>query len=346
LGNKTGWILAGILAGAVLLFAALELFAPSPSSPYKTAVTGFMDLKVPFTPLSVIIPTVPAGPGNAAEDYEKALTLYKQHRDDIDGTADIDRVNAATAASDPWADPGYKACREVADIVAEGAKKAQMRYTFVFTRKELKPYFQRQYARDLYQISLGPSQCYHLHLERKEYAQAEKRMQDMFILGWHMFSERAVPDMSIQGLDIMIVGAQRLQQLYNVWPNGPKDKVASLKRYENELLEIREIASQKRQILWDSLPSAAGTSKDQFYPGDVLNMAENEADRAWKVQAILALGAMKYRAPDRGDRKKLHSLIRQYLASEDPLLKAAARCADKLTLTQYQGLGTADLEDR
>jgi len=340
LGNKTGWILAGILFGAVALYAFFTLLAPLPSAPYETMVPGFMDLKVPSTPLSAIIPAVPAGAGNAAEDYEKALALYKQRREVIDSTADIDRVNAATAASDPWADPGYKACREVADLVAVGTKKADMQYTFVFTRKQLKPYFQRMYARDLYQISLGPSQCYHLHLERKEYPQAEKRMQDMLILGWHMFNERAVPDMSIQGLDIMIVGVRRLQELYNVWPNGPKDKVASLRAYENELLDIREIANKKRRILWDSLPSAADSSKDQFYPGDVFNMVEKEKGRAWKVQAILTLGAMKYRVTSRGDIKKTHSLIRQYLNSDYPLIKAAAKCADKLTLSQYQGLGT------
>ena len=345
MGNKTGWILAGILLGAVLLYTVFTLFAPIPSAPYKTAVRGFMDLHVPSTPLSAILPAVPAGAGNAAEDYEKALTLYKQHREVIDNTADIDRVNAATAASDPWADPGYKACREIADLVAAGAKKAEMRYTFVFTPQELTPYFRPQYAIDLYQISLGPSQCYHLHLERKEYEQAEKRMQDMFILGWHMFNEQAVPYMSMQGLDIMKVGVQRLQELYNVWPDGPKDKLASLRKYEYELMDIHELGIQKRRMLWDSLASTPGGNRDKLYPGDVFNMVENEADRAWKVQAILTLGAMKYRVTSRGDIKKTHSLIRQYLNSDDPLIKAAAQCADKLTRTQYQGLGTADLED-
>jgi len=345
LGNKTGWIAAGVLGGAVLLYALFTIFAPFPSAPNHTAVRGFMDLHVPSTPLSAILPAVPSEGGNAADDYEKALTRYKQVREVIDGTADIERVNTATAASDPWADPGYKACREIADLVAAGAKKAEMRYTFVFTPTKLKPYYQRKYARDLYQISIAASQCFHLHMERKEYEKAEKRMQDMFILGWHMFSERAVPDMSVQGMDIMLFAVRRLQELYNVWPDGPTDKIASLRAYENELIEIHDFARQKRKILWDSLPSAVGTSSDQFYPGDVLNMAENEKDRAWKVQAILTLGAMKYRAPSRGDKKALQSLIRQYLGSEDPIIKAAAKCADEMTVQDYQGLGTADFTE-
>lgn len=345
MGNKTGWIAAGVLGGAVLLFLLFTIFAPLPSAPNHTAVRGFMDLHVPSTPLSAILPAVPSEAGNAAEDYEKALAQYKQLREVIDGTADHERVDAAIAASDPWADPGYKACREIADIVAAGAKKAEMRYTFVFTPRKLKPYYQRSYASDLHDISIPVSQCFFLHMERKEYDKAEKRMQDMLILGWHLFSERAVPHMSDQGIHILLVAVRRLQELYKAWPNGPTDKIASLRAYENELIEIQDFARQKRKILWDSLPSAVGTSSDQFYPGDVLNMAENEGDRAWKVQAILALGAMKYRAPSRGDKKALQSLIRQYLASEDPIIKAAAKCADEMTVQEYQGLGTADFTD-
>lgn len=346
MGNKAGWIVAGILASVVLVYAVFTLFSPLPSAPYHTNVPGFMDLKVPATPLSAILPAVPTGAGNAADDYQKALSLYNKNIKVIDDTADIDRSNAAAAASDPWADPGYKACREVADLVAAGALKAEMRYTFVFTRNELRPYYQRKYARDLYQISLAPSQCYHLHMERKEYDKAEKRMQDLFILGWHMFNERAVPDMSVQGMDIMNVGVIRLQELYRVWPDGPKDKIASLSKYEYELMEIRELANKKRRILWDSLPSAIGTSDDKFYPGDVFNMVEHEADRAWKVQAILTLGAMKYRCiNDRGNRKKTFSLIQQYINSDDPLIKAAAKCADEFTQAQYDGLGTDFSDD-
>ncbi len=322
----------------MLIFAIFTLVAPLPSPPYNTLQEGFLEFQVPSTPLHHIIPAVPTGAGNAADDYRNALKLYRQTKGIIDSTADIERVNAATAASDPWANPGYKACREVADLVAGGVTKAEMRYTFVYTPTRLTPHYHRKFASDLWWISLGPSQCYHLHLERKEYAKAEKRMQDMLILGWHLFSERAVPYMTAQGLDILDVAVQRLIELYNVWPDGPTDRLASLKSYQAELLRIKENSRQKKKLLWDSLPNPMGNNEDLFNPGDVFNMVENEEDRAWQVQAILTLGAMKYRVASRGDKKKTHSLINQYLGSEDPLLKAAADCADAMTLQQYQGL--------
>lgn len=344
MGNKTGWIVGGVLLAAVLIFLMLFVFSPLPSAPYMTAERGFMQLKVPQTPLEAIIPGPPTGSGNAADDYAKAMVFYKQHAGDIDKTADIDPYNAATASADPWALPDFKACKDLADIVAEGAKKAEFRYTFVMTPKKLKPYFQVDFAREMYQISLGPSQCYMVHMDRKEYPQAEKRMQDLFILGWHMFNERALADMSMQGLDIMAVGVQRLQELYNIWPDAPKDRMRSLSEYENELRSIREYGKQKKGLLWDSLPSNLSRSGDQFYPGDVLAMAENEEDHAWKVQAILTLGPMKYRAVGRGDIKKTLSLIQKYLHSDDALIKAAAECSNEMTRDQYQRLGMIEDE--
>jgi hypothetical protein len=345
LGNKTGWIVSGILLAAVLIFLYFFVFNPLPSAPYLTNEPGFMELKVPQTPLNAIIPAAPSGPGNAADDYAKAMAFYKQHAADIDKTADIAPYNAATASADPWANPDFKACRDLADLVAEGAKKAEMRYTFVMTPKKLKPYFQVDYAREMYQICLGSSQCYQVCKDRKEYAKAEKYMQDAFILGWHMFNERALADMSMQGLDIMVEAVKYLQELYNIWPEAPKDRLRSLKEYENELLGIREYDKQKRRLLWDSLPLGR-SSGDQFYPGDVLVMVENEQDHAWKVQAILTLGPMKYRAVGRGDLKQAKSLIQKYLRSEDPLLKAAAECANELTRDQYQRLGMIEDEEK
>jgi hypothetical protein len=312
-----------------------------------------MELKVPQTPLDAIIPAAPTGVGNAADDYAKAMVFYKQHKEEIDKTADIAPYNAATAAADPWANPDFKACRDLADIVAEGTKKAEMHYTFVMTPKKLKPYFQVDYAWEMHDIAIGAHQCFLVHMDRKEYPQAEKRLQEMFILGWHMFNERALADMSMQGIDVMLATMSRqggdlpgFQELYQRWPEGAKDRIRSFDEYANELRGILEYDKQKKRLLWDSLPSNLSRAGDQFYPGDVLAMAEKERDHAWKVQAVLTLGPMKYRAVGRGDIKNALSLIQKYLRSDDPLLKAAAECSNELTRDQYQRLGMIEEDEK
>jgi hypothetical protein len=63
---------------AVLIFLMFFVFNPLPSAPYLTNERGFMELKVPQTPLDAIIPGAPTGQGNAADDYAKAMTFYKR----------------------------------------------------------------------------------------------------------------------------------------------------------------------------------------------------------------------------------------------------------------------------
>lgn len=343
MGNMTGWIVAGILVAALLLFVVFFVFAPPPSAPYNTAQPGFMEFKAPETPLTSILPALPSAPGNAAEDYAKAVTFYKRHRGDIDATGDAwagGSYSIAVEANDPWANPNFKICRDLADMVAAGAKKAEMNYTFVFTPQKLKLPFQVKYTRDLYQISLGPFQCYQLHFDRKEYAQAEKRLQDMLVLGWHMMSERKVADMNIQGIDIMMATVDYLQKLYKAWPDGPRGRLQAVREYGYELSSIRENWMQKRRLLWDSIPLPVPGGTDNFYPGDVFNMVENEGDKAWKAQAILCLGPMKFRCVNhRGDTNRTRQLIRKYLNSDDPILKAAAEYSDAMTVEDYQNLG-------
>lgn len=354
MGNKTGWIVAGVLVGAILVFLFFFIFMPPASVPFATAQPGFMDFKIPETPLTAIIPAedIPDDPGNAADDYAKAVTFYKQHKGDIDATADAEdetsAYNVAIKAPDPWVLPNFKIVKQLADMVAAGTKKAEMKYTFVMTPKKLRPFFQLKYARDLYQISLGPFQCYQVHFDRKEYPQAEKCIQDTFFVGWHMFNERALPDMSMQGIDIMIEAVAHLENVYRAWDKAPKDRIRALREYGSELREIRENWRQKRTLLWDSLPSGLGSISSEFHAGDVFNMAENEQDHAWKTQAILCLGPMKFRCVDsRGDSKKVRDLIAYYLQSDDPLFKAAAECAKAMTVEQYQRLGMdfSDMEE-
>ena len=342
MGNKTGWIVSGIVLGAVLLFLIFFVFMPTPDAPYNTNEVGFMELKEPATPLTAILPTVPSEEGNAAEDYVKAITFYKQHAGDVEATADVKPYDAAVASKDPWSNPNFKACRDLADMVAKGSYKKEFKYIFVMTPQKLEPYFQVDEAEDFYRMTKGPFQCFQVHRDRKEYPQAEKRIQDIFLVGWHLFHERARADMSIHGLDIMIQSLDAMIDLYELWPEAPKNRLSSMHTYRRELSEIRENFQKKRNLLWDTLPYFSA-SNDQFYPGDVFNMVENEQDHAWKVQAILCLGPMKYRCVNsRGNIKRTNDLIAKYLNSNDPMLKAAAECSRDLTKAKYENLGNVD----
>jgi hypothetical protein len=342
-GNKVGWILALAVIIVVVGIAYFTIFEPLPSPPRDTLDPSVLTLKSVDMPLADVIGFEPNEPGNAADDYQKAVTLWLMHGKEIEATGDADHFDALAAAKDSWADPGMQACKEIAAHVAAGARKKTMEYTFRYTPKQLKIRYRHKHADHLYKVAVSVQQVYMMHKARMEFPQAEKPLQHMFVLGIHLFQERSLPYVSTTGLDIQLAALKWLQELYNAWPGAPRHRLALIGQYEHQLSVIRELCRKKRQWLWDNIPATDPRTGDPILaPGDVFNIAEHDQDRAWRVQAIIALGPMKYRITGRGDSRKTRKLIEWFLMSKDPLEEAAAQAASKMTQDEFRGLGTAD----
>ena len=66
------------------------------------------------------------------------------------------------------------------------------------------------------------------------------------------------------------------------------------------------------------------------HPGDLVNIALNDEDRMFRVEATLRLGLHRY-GVDRGNRRAMQRAIDEAKASDDPLLAEAGRAADAFT---------------
>jgi len=340
-GSKTGWILALALIVVVIGAAYFLIVDPPASLPRDTTAAGFLDLKVVDVPLRDVIGVEPTAPGNAAEDYQKAVQVYLSSADAIEATGDAPHFDGLVASENPWTDPGLKACKQIAAHVADGAKKKEMRYTFLYSPKHLKFGYHHTHADHLFKVAVGVHQCYQVHRDRKEYAQAEKHLKDLLIFGVHVLSERALPHVGWQGIEIQTTAIQRLQELYKLWAGAPRHRLESIEAYENSLRLVSANYRKKKRIVWDNIPANDPiTFEPRLSAGDVFNMAENENDRSWKVQAIIALGAVKFRMTGRGDLKKARKLIERFLRSDDPIVAAAAKAAHELEEKEFLHSGT------
>jgi hypothetical protein len=340
-GNKTGWILATVLVVVVVVVLYLVLFDPPASPPRDTIEPGFLDLKQVDVPLTEVIGIEPTGAGNAADDYQRAIQIEMANHEDINHLGDIERLEALTGDSNPWDDPVLKLCKEIHGHVAEGAKKQKMEFVFVFTPKKLPIMYHQRAADQLYRVSVATHLLYLIHVDRKEYAQAERILKDLMILGVHIFRERALPHLGMDGLEMQRVAAMRLQELYATWDGAPKHRIEPLKRYENSLSLISSNYRQKKKILWDNIPANdPATHEPLISAGDVFNIIENDQDRAWRVQALLTLGPLKFRAMGRGDQKKIRDLIVEYKQKKDPIISEAAKAAGEFTNEDFHGLGS------
>lgn len=72
--------------------------------------------------------------------------------------------------------------------------------------------------------------------------------------------------------------------------------------------------------------------------GDLLNLAKNERDPTFRIEAVLNLGLVKFKPGHRGNARAIQAAIEAAKADADPRIAAAGRAADAYTLEQLRKL--------
>jgi len=320
MGSKLGWIVAGVLVVGLVAVIVLKVVIPSPSrATSATRKGGFMDFKQVSIPVGDIVGAEPSGSGNAADDYVRALAIARQREQEI---AKVDAGDGSAA--------GMAALRKIAGLVAAGASKTNLEYTFTHTPKTFDVGYRYQPAIDLQMVSGAMFILARTLHESKKYAEAEKVLFDLFVMGWHLVKERANVYVVRTGFGIQMAALGGLQSVYREWGPEHGDKRAKVAATIGEINTIQHEYDEKQRICWSIDPE----------PGDVFHIIEKDQDRAWRVQALLSLGILKYRAEDRrGDMRKLGKLLDRFSSSSDPFEAAAAKAVKSLTREEFRGLG-------
>ncbi len=335
IASKAGWIVAGFFALVVLVI--LGYFLVFPSSSDRTPATANPDmikLGSPAVSADVVLGGGATVPGDAAADYRSAVEAFENNLaligkhigegdDDVDDDDGKSRWNITPEA--------MVVLKEIASHVRAGAKKANMKYSFVYSPKTFDvTYFYRP-ADELHKLTSALDTLATSYARQKKYAEAEAVWKAEFALGCHMMNERIRVDMGIRGLNIQDMALGALAWLYAEWGGEHAKRVASVKKYKASLVRLDRLWDDKRKIVWSPKPK----------PGDIFYLIESDEDRAWRVQALLALGVIKFTAMgDRGDKRKLEQLVAKYAAGDDPYLAAAAKAARDFTKEGFNQIGT------
>jgi len=316
-GNKLGWILAGVLLAALMCVILFVVLFPQPSKPGAAVMaTGFLEVKTPAETPALVLGSLPTGEGNAGDDYARAVALYLDKRDAI-------RYDATDAEK-------TEIRRQLLAHVAAGSAKAKMEYTFVHTPKTFVVGYFYQPAEQLYAVCGQLCDLAETDLKEKDLAEAEKIARALLMMGWHMAGEHSRVDMTNTGLQVQLDALGVLAAVCRT-EGGEKAKLLDkIQAYSDSLLAFRRHIEGKQRIVWALPPK----------PGDVFYVIENDKDRAWRVQAILALGVLRFTAQTRGDDRYTAKLIEQFKASSDPLEAAAAKTADEMTDVDFNLVGT------
>lgn len=323
MGEKLHWLVAGILGAGVAAIIIVVVFFPFPSDP--TSATLGPDKLVKLKPrkeITLVLPARPSAKGNAGDDYHRAIQLHKQNRDAImDVCARLPQIvegqYTLTEADRKLLDP-------IQEAIAAGAAKERMTYSFHLTPKKIEVPYHAAEAMDFQHLADVP-----ILLSRaceaageQTYPKAERCLFDLFTMGYHMMAERARMEIILYGVGLQKNACDLLIRLYATKWNR-RDRAKQVRQYADGLEHISLVyGDHYNRVIW-KLPPALN-------PGDVFNLVENHADRAVRLEAILALGVVKLTGNQRGDRTKVRRLIAKKLDSADPIEREFAKAANAL----------------
>ena len=334
MNSLVGWIVGGVILVGVGLLIAMLVFFPSHSDPTEmTTAPGALDLHQMTMTLTDVLGAEPTGDGNAADDYAKALDVYRKDRETWKAL-NLKMVNAMENAV--VGDVEKDLMKQFADHCHDGAKKANMDYCVAYGQK---PSIEMEQAdsKALEKLCECLQTCLlYQQLVVKDSAAAQQIGKDMLILGWHITKERAYPLTVMAGYNTQGAACERLAEIYKSDPKlAAADTVGRLRDYRSQAQTVLR-DSQHLLEMWKANPLA----------GDFFNVIDNTKDPAWRVQGLLGLGIIKFRSEgDRGDRMYTQRLLEKYSTSGTELEKRAAKAAKDFTREEYQHIGNLEVPE-
>lgn len=313
MGNKTGWIAAGMLTVAIMVIVVWVVFFPSTSKPTREMLLRInrerQDVKVS---LREVLGGEPAGGGNAADDYHEAAALVPQILQVLEN-----RPEGSTAM--PSA--ALELMKKIDGHVANGAAKQNCEYLFKHTPPRMRVSPRLPEIDGIFQIA-GAMNMLAEHLAgQKQLDAAWQVYERLLVMGRHLMNERSHPQMVFAGLGAQRVAVQGFTMLRREQIKKDEKTIDAVNRYASDIYNMEKIYADKLPLIWKVRPDA----------GNVFWVIEHDPDRAWRVQALLTLGILKFTADSRGDRKHVEALLVRCCSDADPFIKAAAQAARDFT---------------
>jgi hypothetical protein len=335
MSNKLGWLVAVILVLVVSgLIIYIQFRVPPPDPPTSaTTAEGVLEMHKVALPLATVVGQDPSQSGSAMEMYVRAIDRFAQDRESIynaSGRAEqVDdeirkRVHSsygrALEVSMNLDAAALASLEEVHDLVAQGAARTEPELlSAVDVDKLMVANPTRVPVQDEFTELYSAEQILSLYyLTRRQFDKARQVLQDTFMLGYHVNRSRARGPLSRLGMQIQYFALNNLYLLAKL--EEQSDRGDELSQYHKALNKVHDHTIRKLQLVRTANVEA----------GDVFNIIENDDDRMWRVEGLLLLGPLKFRYEKiERNRIKIDQLIEEYKGHGDPLLKAAARTADK-----------------
>ncbi len=172
------------------------------------------------------------------------------------------------------------------------------------------------------------------HLLRGDLDKAQQFARELLLLGYDLNRTRGRAEIALLGLRSEQFALGQLRTIARMRNLTEQAKV--IDRFARTLsVEVCRPNVAKYAFFRRNWPEA----------GDVIHIAQNDADRMWRVEALLRMGPMKFRYESvKRNRSKIDSILDEYSTSADPLLRIAAQKAQNFTRQDARDFGVSFME--
>jgi hypothetical protein len=322
-GNRLGWgislVIAVVVIGALSFYARAASRMSDPTPFASDAADATAAIPVPAQGVMGRDPQ----PCDAAQPYSEAIALYRKERHVYnDVAAGVSR--ATDAAQLP-----------AVQRLIEGAHCGQMTL-FTHDPGLVIRYGPAEELEALRTVARAAVRLGLTHQAANRNADAIRCYEAAFALGAKLYDERLTYRQMMIGTELMGEAGVGLSRL--TFKTGDTARSEAAQKFE--VARVRTFKSHVQPVATKVISIDAGTVSQ--HAGDMFYLADHATERMWRVEAILALGRMRFFVGEgrrAGDQRGASRALTRHAASNDPVIRAAAKAAQELTREQMRTLG-------
>ena len=319
-GNRLGWTISGalvVLCGAWLYIIA-NASKQTPPTDFSSDERNFAALALPAPPSDAFPPA--KTDIDAVGLYRQAIELYLAERTTYDDFARRGKLDSPDVAK-------VKAI----ELFVEAAPAREVKL-FTSTSGQIINYAREKPPLEALKV-LGQICIDRLGLLNQRTGKSDEAMkyyQAGMALGWNLASERLTYEELALGMELIAKSSAGMARLER---NGLS---AALRDFDRQRIDFqRERLDPVLRITRAFDAKIVGQRT-----GDVFELAKRAQEHMWRVEAILALGRVRFFAGEGGTRANQASadvLVRDLAVIDpDPIIRTAASAARDLTIEEHR----------
>jgi hypothetical protein len=320
-GNSLGWSISAVI---VLLVGGWVYLIERGSS--LTPTTAFSANPANFQPLQVpqIASTVlPQSGADAGPMYRSAIEMYLQDRATYSNFAALGTLDSPLAKKLPAMEPLVEASH-YASMNLFTAKPSEI-INFSLNKPSLEA------LETLGKVCVDRLALLHQRAGNKE--EALKYYRAGFVLGLHLCNERVCYAEMALGLQLLGKTSPALAKLSD--ETGNHVAAAAYRDFDAQRIAFAQSLDPTLRIVQALDAKTVGA-----HTGDLFELARRSKERMWRVEALLALGRVRYFAGaggTAGNQRAAMELLRELAEDdEDYVVRTAAGAARNLTVEEHR----------